>query len=82
MAIHTVYVKPQNVDTMGGIVDKNDPATTIAQVMRSNTEMRIISDPLIPNSAGSPKIEQYLSLEDSDGFKVVSMTNTTIVTQS
>jgi len=82
MAIHTVYVKPQNVDSMGGIVDKNDPATTIAQVMRSNTEMRIIPDSLVPNSVGSPKIEQYLALEDTAGFRLVSITNTTIVTQS
>ena len=25
MAIHTVYVKPQNVDSNGNIVDKNNP---------------------------------------------------------
>ena len=81
MAVHTVYVKPQNVDSMGGIVDKNDPATTIAQVMRSNTEMRIIPNQSIPSSLGSPTIEEYLALEDAAGFSVVAMTNTTIVTQ-
>ncbi len=80
--IHTVYVKPQNVDSMGGIVDKNNPSTTIAQVMRSNTEMRVMPNQSVPNSLSTPTIEDYLSLEDAAGFKVVSMTNTTIVTQN
>lgn len=82
MPVHTVYLKPQNVDQSGNIVDKNNPATTIAQVMLSNTEMRVIPTSSVPNSAGSPNIEQYLAAEDADGFKVVSMNNTMIVTQN
>lgn len=82
MAIHTVYLKPQNVDSNGNIVDKNDPATTIAQVMRSNTEMRVIPDPAVANSLGSPTIQQYLELEDTAGYKAVTVNNTMIVTQN
>ena len=82
MPIHTVYLKPQNVDQSGNIVEKNNPSTTIAQVMLSNTEMRVIPTASVPNSVNSPSIQQYLDAEDAAGFKVVSINNTMIVTQS
>jgi hypothetical protein len=82
MAVHTVYLKPQNVDSNGNIVDKNDPSTTIAQVMRSNTEMRVIPDQAVPSSLGSPTIQRYLDLEDAAGFRPVTVNNTMIVTQN
>jgi len=82
MAVHTVYLKPQNVDQSGNIVDKNDPATTIGQVMRSNTEMRVMSNQDVANSLNNPTIEQYLKAESDIGFKLVQITNTMIVTQN
>lgn len=83
MAIHIVHVKPQNVNSLTGeIVDKNDPSTTIAQVMRSDTEFRVVPDANIPNSIGSPTIANYLTLEDAAGFKAVQVSNTMIITQS
>ena len=78
-----VYVKPQNVNPLTGlIVDKNNPATTIAEVIKSDLQFRVVPDASVPNSATSPTIDDYLQLESASGFKLVQLSNTVIVTES
>lgn len=83
MAIHVAYVKPTLVDIDGNVVDKNNPATTLQQVIDAHaTEMRVVPDLDIPNTIDAPTIDDYLALENGAGFTLQSMTNTTIVTST
>jgi len=77
--IHTVYVKPTLV-LDGTVIDKC--TATIEEVMKSDTEMRVVPDSAVPNTLSSPTISDYVVAEDSDGYKVISITNTTIITEN
>jgi len=79
MAVHIVYLKPTNV-LNGVVIDKN--TATIAEVMRSDIEMRVVPDANIANSLNSPSIKEYIEKEANDGYKLVSINNTMIVTAS
>ena len=79
MAIHTVYVTPTPV--VDGVPISKDTAT-IDQMMVADTEMRILPDDDVPNSAGRPTIEEYLVLENTSGFSPKTIANTMIVTES
>jgi hypothetical protein len=79
MAVHTVYITPTPV-LDGTVINKN--TATIAEVMRAETEMRILPDAGVPSSTGSPTIEAYITLENTAGFKVKQLLNTMIVTEN
>ncbi len=82
MAIHIAYIRPTLIDQNNNVVDKNDPNTTIQQIYsNTETQMRVLSNPLIPNSYNHPTIEQYLILEDSIGFILRHLDNNMIITQ-
>lgn len=49
--------------------------------LNTYTELRVIDDPSIPNTAGSPTIEDYLTLEDGSGMILKHMDQTYIITQ-
>jgi hypothetical protein len=85
MAVHTVYLKPTPVlgEAVGGkpagtVLDKN--TATIAEMTKANTEIRVIPDPAVPNSSGSPTMEDYLDAEAGAGFNPIVVNNTSIVT--
>ena len=80
MAAHVVYIGLVQVNGVGGIVDKYN--ATIAERINASSQPRVIPDAAIPNSAGYPTIEDYITSESDDGYAVVSLTNTTIVTQN
>ena len=83
MAIHTVYVKPTLIDFNGNVVDKDDPQTTIQQVVDAEeTQIRVIPDASVPNSMNWPTIKQYLAMENSSGFFPKTVSATVIVTES
>ena len=79
MATHTIYISPTPV-LNNIVIDKN--TATIAEVLQADTEMRIVPNSNVPNSMGHPTIEEYVNLESNDGFSVVSLTNTMIITES
>jgi hypothetical protein len=79
MAARVAYIKPTPV-LNGTVIDKE--TATIGEVMRSNTEMRIMPDDSLPNTSGSPTIQEYINLESGSGYKVVQITNTAIITDN
>jgi len=79
MAVHTVYVTP--TPTLSGSPIAKESAT-ISQMMNADTEMRVVPDIDVPNSAARPTIKAYIEAENGDGFLVKSVTNTTIITES
>ena len=81
MPVHVVNVQLVNVDSNGTVI-VNKADSTIAQVMTSNTDRRIAPNPNVDNSDGWPTIEDYLNLEDNDGFRLVHMDQYIIVTQT
>lgn len=77
VAIHVVHVGVFTT-VNGSVVNKND--ATINQMMRADTEHRVIPDASIPSSANYPTVKAYLEAEASAGFKLSHMTQSMIVT--
>lgn len=77
--VHVVYVSPTSAvdDTP---INKNN--VSINEMLTADTEMRIVPNDNVPNSADSPTIESYMTLENADGFALKSMTNTMIITEN
>ena len=83
MAINIHYVnvafRRVNSDT-GQVVSPDNPSTTIAMMLRTRDEHRVVSDASVPNSAGNPTVKQYLEAEAADGYKLQHMDQTQIIT--
>jgi hypothetical protein len=77
---HIVYVRPTPVDSTGTPFTKDQTSTTIKKMMTANTEMRIVPDPQVPNSANTPDIKTYVQAEAAAGWVVRYMDNTIIIT--
>lgn len=78
MAVHVARIHLMQVNSTGGIVDKNN--TSIDGMLRTSTEHRVVADATIPNTAGNPTVKTYLELEEAGGFRMVYMDQNTIVT--
>ena len=76
VAVQFVAVNPQT----GQVVSKDDPNTTISDVLHTAHDHRIISDSSVPSSSGSPTIKNYLLAEAAAGYKLVYMDQTKIIT--
>jgi hypothetical protein len=85
VSIHYVNVGLVKVDASGNVISKDDPSTTIRDVMNSSTEHRVIPRTTGPassaNSAGYPTVAQYLALEAAADHALAYMDQSTIVTQ-
>lgn len=82
-SVHYANIAFVAVSTLTGkVVNKDDPNTTIADVMNTEHQHRIVYDPDIPNSANSPSIKDYIQLEANAGFKVSHIDQTRIITYS
>ena len=79
MAVHVAYITPTPV-LNGVVLDKNK--ATIAQMMKADTEMRIVPDSTISTTSDSPPIDVYLQREDANGFKCKCIQNTMVITES
>ena len=64
----------------GQIINKN--TATIADVLKSSTEPRVIADPAIPNTVGNPTIANYILIEAASGWVLYHIDQTMIVTYS
>jgi hypothetical protein len=65
----------------GQVINKNDPATKISDVLQTEHQHRIIVDTTnAPNSTGSPTVDDYLRLEAAQDFVVYHMDQNMIVT--
>jgi len=79
MAIHVATVALRDVS--GGVIISKDDCT-IKQAIETSKEHRVMKNAHIPNSTHQPNIEDYLILEDADGFKLVHMDQYKIITQT
>lgn len=79
MAIHTVYVTPTPVIN-GTVINKE--TATIAEVAASDTEMRVLPNDTVPNSADRPSIDTYLQRESGAGYSTKVVNNTIIITEA
>lgn len=77
MTVHVVTITPQTVYA-GTVTPKT--SLTIGQAANSSSEMRVLPDASVPNSANRPSIKEYLEAEYTAGFKLVHMSNTLIIT--
>jgi hypothetical protein len=77
MSVHVVYTRPQQVLNNTVI---NKETATIAQMTKTDMEMRVMADSAIASSANNPSIKDYLEAEDAAGFNLIHMDNTIIVT--
>jgi len=69
--VASTIIKP--IDATGNVVDKNN--TTISVMTKSSSEIRV-------DVAGFPTIEAYLTAEYADGFRLIHMDQTYIVTDN
>lgn len=82
MAIHNVSVNLININPITRqAIDKN--TATIKEMLNSQLEMRVMPNPSIPNSSGYPTLQEYIALEEDDGFFLVegNHVTTVIITQ-
>lgn len=91
MAIHVATLQLMHVDQSGNVFNKetakmsdfitvNNPVDSTP--FQFSTEMRVMVDSGIPNTANNPSIKTYLELEAAGGFKFKHMDQTFIITES
>jgi len=78
MAVHVTYLTPTPV--LNGVVINKGNAT-IAEMMKADTEMRVVPDQTNSNTTDSPTLETYLDRENQQGFLVKSVHNTMVITE-
>lgn len=86
VTIHYVNVALLWIDSVGNVLHKNDPTTTLNDMRRASEQQhRIIPRLTGPcstaNSADYPDVPTYLAAEAADGFALAYMDQYTIVTQ-
>lgn len=80
MASRIAHVKLFSIGQDGNILDAS---STLGDHMTANTEHRIIEDIAnTPNSSDNPTIEEYIGLENGDGYSLDHMDQYIIVTSN
>lgn len=92
MAIHVAKLQLMHVDSVTQAVFTKSGAKikdfttvkvdSISAPRDYSTEFRIVADPAIPSSSGSPDIPTYLGLEATAGYKFAHMDQTYLITQT
>lgn len=78
--VHVARFGIFNVDALGERIDKNSPNTTINQLKSTRQDALVISDINLPNSIGYPTIKSYIEAESADGFELLYMDASFIIT--
>ena len=78
--VHTVNVAIRKVTPTGKVLIKDDVTETLKEHINFSQQYRIIEDPNIPNSMGSPTVPAYLTAEAVDNYVVKYMDHYTIIT--
>lgn len=78
IAIHVARVRPMSVSPVGTVINKN--TATTAEMLTVSTEMRVVADAGIPNTANNPTIETYLAAEAASGYEVKYFDQSFIIT--
>lgn len=80
LGVHTVRVGIFNVDASGNRIDKDSSATSINQLRYSRQEALVIPDSSIANSNNYPNIKTYIDAEAMDGYQLLYMDASFIIT--
>lgn len=81
MAVHIVKMGPVRIsNATGSSMTVVGSGATIAQVIDSSKELRVLENPNVPSSAGNPTLEDYLIAEDAAGFQLRHLDNVYIIT--
>ncbi len=80
MQVHVARVGFVNVNSMGVVVDKNDPNISISAQLNTSSDHRLIVDQSIPNTLSRPTVKDYLIAEARDNYVLQYMDQNTIVT--
>ena len=80
MQVHVARIGLFTVDTNGQRINKNDPGTTIGQVLATSSEMLVIPDAAISSSTNYPTIKKYLEDEAAAGFMLQHLDQTFVIT--
>ena len=86
VAIHVAVLRLVNINALKVVVDKNDPATTLNDIVKApGTEFRVVPNGTgaseSPNAINFPTIEAYLALEAASDFALAHMDQSRIITQ-
>ncbi len=78
---HFVNTRLIDVDVNGTVIDQNNPATQIHDILVTEQQHRVIPDPDVPNSTGWPTVPDYIAAEGDSDFELKHLDQFTIVTQ-
>ena len=79
MQVHVARVGIFNVDSLGNRIDKSNPNTSINQLKATRQEALVIADSN-SNTTGYPTIKSYIEAEAQDGYELLYMDSSFIVT--
>jgi len=86
MTTHVVHLQLIQVDkTTGNILSKSNSKLNAyisrpGQITEFETELRVVENQSVSNSIGNPTVATYLTAEDTNGFTLLHIDQTTIVT--
>lgn len=80
MAIHVANIGLTQVTPSGTV--KSRANMTIKEAITASTEHRIIPNPSIPNTSGSPTIADYIVLEEAAGFGLAHIDQYFVITST
>lgn len=80
METHYATIGLVRIAPNGTLYNASDTNKSIKEALTFETSHRVLPDALIPNSAGYPTIQQYLTLEATSGFQPVQVGQYFVVT--
>lgn len=78
--VHIARVGIFTVDHTGNRIDKNSPNTSINQLRATRQDALVIPNSDLPNTSGYPTIESYIISEADDGYELLYMDSSFIIT--
>ena len=82
MAVHVVRISVFTTDANGNRLDKSRGNHSIAAMTNTSSNILVIPDATIPNSAGYPNVKTYLEAETADGYEFKHMDQSFIITSN
>lgn len=81
MQVHYAQIGLVRVKSDGTAYNVSNSPLSIKESLDFTTEHRMIHDTSIPNTANSPTIQQYLTLEANDGFEPIQVAQYFVLTK-
>lgn len=80
MDLHYASIGPVLINAVGGVVNRD--TASFREVSGASSELRVLEDDSIPNSAGYPTIDDYLAAEAADEFTMLEANQSMVITGS